>query len=239
MLRVYMGYDVRDVVAYEVCRASLLRHASIPVEVIPLKDHELRAAGIYWRSYRVDERGQRWDDRDGKPFSTDFSFARFCVPLLEGESNDWVLFQDPDMLWRADVAELLKLADDRFALMCVQHDHRPPETDKMAGLLQTVYKRKNWSSLMLMKPQGCRSLSRYHINNQTGSWLHSLVWLEDDVIGALPEKWNWLDGWSDPTVDPAVVHFTRGTPDLIGDDMPYAQEWHDELARIKVPSWVV
>lgn len=231
-LRVYIGYDIRDVTAYEVCRASLLRHASIPVEVIPLKDYELRAKGVYWRPYHVDERGQRWDDRDGKPFSTDFSFARFCVPLLEKDADDWVLFQDPDMLWRADIAELLALADDRYALMCVQHDHRPPETEKMGGLMQTVYGRKNWSSLMLIKPSRNLSLTPHVVNNQQGSWLHALGWLSDEDIGALPPEWNWLEGWSNPDIDPKLAHFTRGTPDLIDIDMPYAEEWRAVEARL-------
>ena len=115
--------------------------------------------------------------------------------------------------------------------MCVQHDHRPAETGKMAGLLQTVYWRKNWSSLMLLKPSRSAGLTRYRVNSQPGAWLHQLGWLSDEEIGALPEEWNWLEGWSDPSVEPKVVHFTRGTPDL-GPELEtiaYAEEWRAEL----------
>ncbi len=191
-----------------------------------------RRKGVYWRPYRVDERGQRWDDRDGKPFGTDFSFTRFAVPILEADSDDWVMFCDPDFLWRADVAELLDLAEPDKALMCVKHDHRPPEMEKGVGI-QTVYARKNWSSLMLFRPSKNQALTKYWLNNQSGSWLQSMLWLEEGQIGGLPEEWNWLEGWSSPNIDPKVVHFTRGTPDMPGyEDVAYADEWWDAKHRM-------
>ena len=227
-VRVYMGWDARDALAYDVCRSSLLRHASVPVEIIPLKDWELRHRGVFWRSYRTDAAGQRWDDRDGKPFSSDFSFGRFVVPMLEEYGDEWVLFMDPDMLVREDIAKLFELsAPSLDAVMCVQHKHEPPEREKMAGLnKQTLYRRKNWSSLMLMKPSRCGELTKYAVNNQSGQWLHAMNWTSDSEIGSLPEEWNWLEGWSSPDIDPKIVHFTRGTPDFEGtEDVPYADEW--------------
>ena len=65
-VRVYIGWDQRGALAFEVCRHTLLEHASIPLEIVALKDWELRARGLYWRPYQVDERGQMWDARDGK-----------------------------------------------------------------------------------------------------------------------------------------------------------------------------
>ena len=223
-MKIYIGWDARDALAYEKCVKSIKKHASIPVHIQPLKDWELRQKNLYWRSYYVDGRGQKWDERDGKPFSTDFSFTRFCVPALENYDEDWVLFCDPDMLFKSDVKELLDLAEPTKSLMCVKHDHRPPETEKMGGLLQTTYLRKNWSSLMLYNVHKCKSLTKYVINNQTGSFLHGLYWLPDEEIGELPEEWNWLDGWSDPGIDPKVIHYTRGTPDM-GVDTAYSKEW--------------
>ncbi len=234
MLRAYVGWDGRDALAFEVCRKSLVRHASKPVQVVPLKDWELRRRGLYWRGYRVDAGGQKWDDRDGTPFSTDFSFTRFLVPLIEGFGEVWVLFCDADMLWRADVGELMALADPDCAVMCVQHDHRPHEAEKMGGLKQTVYARKNWSSLMLIKPARCRALTKYAVNNQGGQWLHAMCWAAEEEIGALPEEWNWLEGWSRPELEPKLVHFTRGTPDMPGhEDAAYAGEWWAEIAEVK------
>lgn len=231
-IRVYCGWDERDIDAFYICRSSLLRHSSIDVEFIPLKDYELRHKGIYWRSYVLDDRGQKWCERDGKPFSTSFSFTRFAVPILEDYAEEWVLWQDPDMLWRDDIAKLLNLIDSEKSIMCVQHEHRPIEREKMAGLLQTTYKRKNWSSLILFNPSKNTGMTKYALNNMSGGWLHGFMWLQDHEIGKLPEEWNWLEGWSDPEIDPKIVHHTRGSPCLPGyEDVAYADEWRSYLER--------
>tara|TARA_R110000822_G_scaffold4905_2_gene21213 strand:- start:3653 stop:4387 length:735 start_codon:yes stop_codon:yes gene_type:complete len=229
-LKVYIGWDALDMDAYKVCEESLRDFSSVPLNVTCLKEHKVRATGLYWRPYRVDEKGQRWDDRDGRPYSTGFSFTRFAIPAMEHYDEGWVLFCDPDMLWQADVAELFAEADNDKALMCVPHDHTPPELDKMGGLLQTQYHRKNWSSLMLFNVHKNESLTKYRLNNMTGSWLHGMNWLKDEEIGALGEAWNWLEGWSDPAIDPKVIHYTRGTPDLPGcADVQYADRWWSAL----------
>lgn len=232
-LRVYVGWDPRDELAFRACVASLKARASIPLEVVALRDHLLRQRGVYWRSYHVEPTGQMIDARDGRPFSTQFSFARFAIPLIDPR-DDWVLFCDADMLWRDDVAKLLVLGEAQpdKALLCVQHDHRPPEASKMDGVAQGGYARKNWSSLMLLRPASCRrsGLTAYVLNNWAGRELHGLRWLPDAAVGALPPPWNWLEGWSAPEIDPCVVHYTRGTPDMLGEALPYAAEWFAALA---------
>ena len=62
-------------------------------------------------------------------------------------------------LARADIAELWEMRDDRYAVMCVQHDHAPEEKIKFKGNVQTKYDKKNWSSLMLMNCAKCTSLT--------------------------------------------------------------------------------
>lgn len=225
--RVYIGFDPRDDLAYKVCERSLRAHASVPVEVWPLKIWELRRKRIFRRPYFVDAEGHMWDDQDRKAFSTEFSYTRFCVPMLESYGDDWVLFMDADMLWRGDIAELIDSIDPAKALMCVQHDHQPEETSKATGI-QQQYRRKNWSSVMAMKPSRCSDLTLYRVNRMSRDWLHGMCWLPDDRIGALDEKWNWLESWSPPGIDPAVVHYTLGTPDFPSrqdDDVAYADEW--------------
>ena len=227
-MKVFIGWDSRDICAFEKCKRSLLKNTKAKIQVEALRDWDLRRQKLYWRSYYVDGAGQKHDGRDGKPFSTDFSFTRFCVPALESYEGGWVLFCDPDMLWRADIAELFSLVDPSKALMCVKHKHEPPEEEKMGGVMQTLYPRKNWSSLMLYNVERCVGLTKYAINNQSGSWLHGMFWLPDEEIGGLPEEWNYLCGWSDPEKipDPKIVHFTRGTPDMEGcEDEEFAKEW--------------
>jgi hypothetical protein len=229
--RLYMGWDPLDTVAFEVCAASVKARASIDVEIIPLNQRSLRHRGLFNRPFWCDTDGQFYDLVDHKPCSTEFSFTRFLVPALEEFGSDWVGFCDADMLWRRDIAELVALIDPDKSLMCVKHNHRPDAGEtKMMGLRQTSYHRKNWSSLYLIRPDRNTELTPYAVNNNEGSYLHGFRWLSDEQIGALPEEWNWLAGWSDPDINPAVVHFTHGTPDLPGhEEEPFAEEWRAEL----------
>lgn len=224
--RVYIGYDARERLAWQVCAASLLDRASVPIAVEPVGRTALVKAGLYLRT-QSDRNGVQWDDVSNAPCSTDFSIARFFVPTLAGRAG-WALYCDGDFLFRRDVGELFALADHRFAVMVVQHQHAPAETTKMDGQVQTIYPRKNWSSLTLYNLQhaGNQRLSHYQLNALPGRDLHAFCWLRDHEIGALPIEWNWLDGSSDPAIDPAAVHFTRGCPDMPGWEYTrYAGEW--------------
>jgi hypothetical protein len=172
-LRLYVGYDSREDIAWQVCRYSVQQHASKPVEVTPLKLPELRAQGIYTRP--VDTLG-----------STEFTFSRFLVPALAGFEG-WAVFCDCDFLWFGDIADLFAQADDRYAVMVVQHDYQPKETVKMDGKPQAAYPRKNWSSLMLFNcghPSN-KTLTPEVVNRETGAFLHRFQWLADDQIGSL------------------------------------------------------
>ena len=225
-LKVFVGYDPCEGPAYRACVASLRARSEAALEIQPLVQAHLRGLGLYRRP--EEDRGpQTWDLISQAPVSTEFSLTRFLVPHLAGQGG-WALFCDCDFLWRADVAELIGLLDPASAVMVVKHDHRPRETIKMDGRLQTGYPRKNWSSLVLWNcaHPAHRALTLDRVNAWPGRSLHGFAWLEDTQIGALPEAWNWLEGWSDPGIDPKAVHFTRGTPDMPGRaDAPYASEW--------------
>ena len=200
--KIFIGWDQREPEAYEVARFSLERRSSVPLEVTPIKLDELKARGWYHRG-------------EDPLASTEFTYSRFLTPALAGFEG-WALFCDCDFLWLADVAGLLKFADKKKALFCVQHDYRPTEKTKMDGKVQTIYPRKNWSSLMLFNCDhpSVRKLTPELVNRETGAYLHRLQWVADDDIGALPEEWNWLEGWNQPPASgtPKAVHFTRGGP---------------------------
>jgi hypothetical protein len=223
-LRLYVGYDPREDIAYEVCRETAIAHASRPLEVTALKQSELRARGLYTRP--VD------------PLSTtEFTFTRFLVPALQGFSG-WAVFCDCDFLWMGDIAELFAKADPAFAVLCVQHDYRPTETTKMDGQVQTLYPRKNWSSMMLWNcahPSN-RVLTPDLVSRETGAFLHRFQWLDDAEIGAVGEEWNWLEGWypKQPDSRPKAVHFTRGGPWFENwRDVDYGPEWLEARDRLE------
>lgn len=227
-MRVFIGWDARERLGWQVCAASLQASSGRAVPVEPISRPDLERHGLYQRPWHRSERGVLVDEISRAPMATDFSLARFWVPALAG-GRGWAVFCDCDFLWRADVAELLDLADPRCAVMVVKHAHAPAEKLKMDGQVQTRYPRKNWSSLVLwnLEHEGTQRLSAYTLNNATGLALHGFCWLRDEEIGALPESWNWLDGHSPATIDPNAVHFTRGTPDMMGyEHTKYAPEWN-------------
>ncbi|KAF5200035.1 Cdi-like protein [Thalictrum thalictroides] len=182
VFKIFVGYDSREDLAYEVCRYSILKRASIPVEVIPIKQSELRTAGLYWR------------DR-GPTESTEFSFTRFLTPHL-ANFEGWAMFVDCDFLYLEDIKQLTDLMDERYAIMCVQHDYTPKESTKMDGVVQTTYPRKNWSSMVLYNcgHEKNKILTPEFANSQTGAFLHRFKWLDDHEIGSIPFVWNFLVG---------------------------------------------
>ena len=227
-MKIYIGWDWREDDAWHACAHSLRVHSGVPLDIEPISSkHPLMNRAFYYKG------NQKHDVVDERPFSTEFSFARFLVPVLEGYKG-WAMFVDCDFLFRRDVGELFKLRDDTKAVMVVQQDHVPREPTKMMGAAQSSYRRKNWSSLVLWN---CahrahrlmgqfRGIDAEKVNTAHGGWLHGFDWLKMEDIGNLPSEWNWLEGYSSPEADPAAVHYTRGGPWLDQyKDAAYAEEW--------------
>lgn len=232
MIPVFIGWDAREEEAADVCRFSLLRRASVPVHVQFLKQAALRQIGLYRRESQISA-GQRVDRIDGRPFSTDFAFTRFLVPAL-CQYEGWALFVDADFLFLGDIAELLAQRDQRYAVMVCQQTHVPLESRKMDGCEQLPYERKNWSSLILFNcaHEATRRLTPGAVNGEPGSWLHSLRWLPDRLIGALPPQWNWIDGTT--SGEPKAVHYTAGGPWFTGcEAVRFAGEWQWHRAEMQ------
>jgi hypothetical protein len=223
-MKVYVGWDPRDELAFRACVSSLLAHSSIPLTIIPLKEYDIRRKGYYRRDYWVEQSGQMVDNADGRPFSTQFSFSRFLVPVIE-KALGWTVFCDADFLWRDDIAKMVALFDDSKSLMCVKHTYEPLEKEKFDHMSQARYYRKNWSSLMAFNIPKCK-IDKETVNKATGQFLHGMQWLDNNEIGGLPDAWNCLEGWSqNHSADISAFHYTRGTPDMLGDHLPHSQEW--------------
>lgn len=200
-MKVFVGYDIREDIAYQVCEYSIKKHQPL-AEVIPLKQKELRESGIYTRA--VDPLS-----------STEFTFTRFLVPYLT-DYKGWAVFVDCDFVFVEDVKQLFDQADDKYAVMVVQHDYTPKEELKMDGCKQLPYPRKNWSSTILWNcahPKN-KAITPDIVNSQTGQYLHRFQWLDDSEIGNLKPEWNWLAGWYHEPQDgtPKAIHYTEGGP---------------------------
>ena len=87
-MKVFIGFDERQPLAYHVCRSSIERHAGARLQIEPLR--------LKWLPL-------------GRRGLTDFTFSRYLCPYLcsyQGTS----LFMDADVIVRADVHELEALA---------------------------------------------------------------------------------------------------------------------------------
>jgi len=222
MNEVMIGFDPNFRRAWNVTANSIIQNAKIPPSIRPIG---MSTLPLYRRETRR-EGGKLWDGLSDAPMSTEFSLARFFVPFVA--DAHWVLFCDGDFLFRADIAELFDLADMRYAVQVVKHEHHPIETTKMDGRIQTDYRRKNWSSLILwnMRHAAANRLKILDANTKSGLWLHQLSWLHDDEIGELPPEWNHLVGFDKGGEDAKALHFSEGTPDLPWyENCYFSDEW--------------
>lgn len=97
-LKVFIGHDPRQPVAYQVAAASISKNSSRPVSITPLILEQLP----------IKRRGL-----------TSFTFSRFLVPYLCGYEGH-ALFVDADVLCLGDIAEL-PWDDDSASVYVVEH----------------------------------------------------------------------------------------------------------------------
>lgn len=212
-IRLFVGYDTDEPVGFHVFSHSVHRRASVPVSVHPLVLSQLK--GIFDRP------------RDPKQ-STEFAFTRFLVPFL-CRYEGWAMFADGDMLCRADLAELWAMRHTRRAVMVVQRGEQPTEDTKFLGRLQTSYRRKNWSSVMLLNCAKLWWWTPDYVRTASGLDLHQFTGVDDDNIGALPPSWNHLVGVDPKNPNAKIVHFTLGLPVWLNTAYcEYSYEWRQE-----------
>ena len=218
-LKVFIGWDSREDIAYQVARHSILKH-NPNIEVYPIKLHEMREQGLYTRE----------DDKKG---STEFTISRFLVPYLSNYEG-FSLFIDCDMVCLGDLEFILEFADNNKDVYCVQHDYDPKSMVKMDGKEQHIYPRKNWSSAMLFNNKQCTKLTPELVNTETPMYLHRMMWAEDNKIGKLPPKFNFLAGYYDyDRENPLLIHYTDGGPWFKEyHNCPHGDLWKNEIKEM-------
>ena len=213
MIRVFVGYDDNEKVAFSTLSHSLLKHATQPIAITPIRLQNIKDVFV----------------RERLPIqSTEFAFSRFLVPYLCNYSGH-AIFMDCDMLSRSDISELWRQRTTKYAVQCVQHDYTPTSTVKFLNQPQTPYPKKNWSSMMLFNNAKCTALTPDYVNSATGLELHQFKWLEnEELIGKIDEEWNWLVGEYEYNSNAKLVHYTEGGPYFKKyKNCDYAKEWFD------------
>ena len=213
MIRVFIGYDPREAIAFHVCANSIIRHASEPVSIIPLATNMLKG---------FDGR------RDG---SNDFIYSRFLVPAL-CDFQGHAIFIDGDMIVTTDIAELWEMRSHYHDVQVVhQPEYQTKQAVKYLGNENPNYPRKNWSSVILWNCGSFpnRMLSPDFVSTAKGSYLHRFEWVKPERLGEIPREWNWLPDEFGPNESAKLLHWTLGTPcfDEYANS-PMAEKWHAE-----------
>lgn len=218
MIRMYLGYDHREDVGYQVFVSSMQEHCS---DTLMCK--------------RVDACGLS----EG---SNAFTFSRFLVPWMQGFKGHAIFADASDMMVLQDIAELDGLFDSRYAVQCVKHSYRTRNPIKYIGTDMQChnrdYPRKNWASLMIVN---CEHPSWSHVTpewveamSESPSVLLGLKWIDDASIGALPPDWNVLvDEGQEITEHSCLLHWTAGIPAFEHyKRAPGAALWHKQAKRV-------
>lgn len=211
-IKVFIGFDPREAVAYHACCQSILENTSANVSFHPVR------GGM----------------RDG---SNSFTYARFLVPWLSGFSGS-AIFLDGDMIVRGDIADLYAMRRGDVGVQVVQHDYKTKYPVKYLGNKNDDYPKKNQSSVILWNcsffPN--RKLTPEFVASKPGSFLHRFLWLADAHVEPLPVEWNRLVLEQDVTPEDKLLHYTIGIPAFAEyADCDGAEEWHATLARALLP----
>jgi hypothetical protein len=204
--RLYVGWDSRDPRALDVCLFSIQRHASDLVEIVSLKPKAVAALC----------------GPDADPQGEKRARACYLVPSLNN-FDGWAAFVSCDMLFQADIYDLWRHCDPRYAVMGVP-------TSTRAGAPQGLR-----TSLLLWNcgHPANRSLTAERVAGTDADRLGQFDWLHRSMIGAVPSAWCWREGVSDPDVTPKAIEFARRKP-WVGESeiCRYADRWQDEATRI-------
>ncbi len=102
VLNVFIGFDPRQAVSYNVLQSSIIKKSSKPVAIHPLVIEQLPIT------------------RQGL---TPFTFTRFLVPYL-CDYKGWGLFIDADMLVLDDIAKLFDFKDETKDVLVSKHSKK-------------------------------------------------------------------------------------------------------------------
>ena len=219
VIKVFIGYDPVESVAWHTMAASIYRQSSRPVAIVPINLANLQ--GVLNRP------------REPKQ-SNEFSFSRFLVPYLCNYEGQGIFF-DCDQMLRTDIAEILKVMEEQpgKAVYVVKHTYEPRNDVKYLNTVQYKYPRKNWSSVVLWNCEHFknRTVTPNFVNTASGLDLHRFTWLDDNEIGELDIKWNWHEGeYDNLQKDVKNVHWTKGGPYFSEyKNINFADEWLNEM----------
>jgi hypothetical protein len=201
-IRVFIGYDPRQPVAFNVLQHSIHKHASQRVIVEPLMLHKLPIT---------------------RRCLTEFTYSRYLVPWLCGYEGSAV-FMDADIVVTGDISELLAQADEGSG-SAVQVNTAQPKFEWASVMLFNNWRCEvltpEWIDDLTNKPQ---ALNWGPVGSFSPEWNHCVGYTEPAAAKlyhytqgipcwyetrGLPEDEHWLNALKD-------MQYTVGWKDLMG-----------------------
>jgi len=198
-LKIFIGYDSREKIAYHVLSQSIIENSTIPVTITPINLKNIK---------------HFFNRPKAKKHSTEFSISRFLTPYLSNYKG-YSLYLDCDFIILGNVAKLLRFVSKKSnkVMWCVKHRYYIPK-DKVKFLRekQLPYAKKNWSSFIIFNNAKCKILTPKLVSKAHGLYLHQFKWTKEKLIGALPKNWNILVGEQKIPKKINALHYTLGGP---------------------------
>jgi hypothetical protein len=246
-LTIFIGYDPKEDLCAKILAHTIRKYSNHRKDfvIIPLIYNQLYANE--YTSRKLDKRG-----------STEFSMTRFLsVPItrlhmpypesIENKHKDllerYALFLDCDMMFTESVWNLLESADLSKPVSVCKHDYSSSSRYKMHGTPQENYPRKNWSSVTLWNclHDKTKQMTFKLADTKDPAYLHRFQGFDDNDIGELPLKWNYL---VDEPMDrdyyglekdelPSNIHHTLGSPVFrLYQDSEYSDLWKENFKSV-------
>jgi len=208
--RVFIGYDIRQPVAYTVCQHSIITNSSKPVSITPLMIKQLPVK------------------RMG---CMEFSFSRYLVPYL-CDFKGKALFLDQDMVVTGDVTELFELhfekprIQDWLCSVYMMTDQ--PDFEQNSVML---FNNEKCKGLSLEYLQSDYLVDPAFPDVRFNEWA--------DGVGELPKEWNHCVGYHEPSILTKLYHYTQGLPLHIGAPTPEEEKpfWDVYEQILHTESW--
>lgn len=206
-LRIFIGFDPRQCVAYTALSTSIIAKSTKPVAITPLIIQNLPMS------------------RTGL---TDFTYSRFIVPWLCNFSG-YALFLDADTLFKADPAELFAVAEGDWPgfspapAVWVREDPDGNDFERAAIMLFNC-----------SHPDNRKLTPEYVDDPEACKTPHLIDWTE--AIGTLPTEWGHLVGYNKPDPAAKLIHYTQGIPAFPQTwECEHGEEWQRHLAISILP----
>lgn len=201
MLKVFIGYDPRQAVSYNVCQHSILIRTLKPISIVPLVIETLPIK------------------RQGL---TPFTWSRFLVPYLS-EYKGISIFLDADIILQHDINDLVNIVENMNsdgvtpAVSVVKSMH------KFEWASMMVFNCEHPDNLKLTPEYIEKTNDRLHMI----SWTESIgeISSEWNHLVGYDKKWD-----QNTDKNRKLIHYTQGVPAWDEtSDCEFSAEWKKEL----------